>query len=412
MGVVGQLDLADFGQHRRDQRALRLQAAHGTAHDLDSPVYFLSSGHPANGEAHRAHRVLQRHLHRLQHRRDVYLVGVARRPRRGRYLLADLREERVGLDGAETETEGIGQAFVRVAVQPEQSGGVQFTGQASPQSVAFGAHVSHVTLQVPPGDFGCLAQPDYLQHIFSASAAVGLVVGAVNELGQPDAGADVERADTFGRVEFVPRHRQEVYPQLVHAHPHLAHRLCRVGVHQRAVPVGDGRDFGNRLDGADLVVGVHDGHQDSIGCDDPLDVSGAHHPVLVHRQVGDAVALAFEPPAGLQHRRVLNGRGDDVVTALAIGRGHTLDGTVIGLAAATGEDDFCYLATQQRRHLCAGMLNCPLGLHAVGMRARRVAEVLVEVRHHRLRHATVNGRRGIVVQVNGFRHHSGSSMGT
>jgi len=267
-----------------------------------------------------------------------------------------------------------------VAVQSEQARGVQFAGQAGPQPVAHGAHVGHVALQdfvelirgVPPGDLGRLAQPDDLQHVFGAGAAVGLVVGAVDELGQPDAGTDVERADALGRVEFVSRHRKQVYSQFVHEHRNLAHRLCRVGVHKRAVAVGDGRDFGDWLDGTDLVVGVHDGHQDGIGGDGPLNVGGVYHSVLVHRQHGDAVALAFEPLAGLQHRRVFDGRGDDVVAALTIGGGHTLDGAVVGLAAAAGEDDLGRLAAQQRRHLCAGALDRPLGLHTVGMRARRM----------------------------------------
>ena len=57
--------------------------------------------------------------------------------------------------------------------------------------------------------------------------------------------------------------RQQVDAERRDVERQLAGRLHGVGVEQRAAGVGDGGELGDRLDGADLVVGVH--HRDQRG---------------------------------------------------------------------------------------------------------------------------------------------------
>ena len=46
--------------------------------------------------------------------------------------------------------------------------------------------------------------------------------------------ADAQRADSFGRIEVVTRHRQQVDAELVNARWSLAYRLCRIAANDNA----------------------------------------------------------------------------------------------------------------------------------------------------------------------------------
>ena len=61
-----------------------------------------------------------------------------------------------------------------------------------------------------------------------------------------------------------------------------------------------------------------------------------HQALPVHRQDGDLVALLLQEMAGLQHRVVLDGGGDDVVLLLAGSIQDPLEGVVVSLGAAAG----------------------------------------------------------------------------
>jgi len=83
---------------------------------------------------------------------------------------------------------------------------------------------------------------------------------------------------------------------------------------------GDATDLRNWLDGAYLVVGIHDGDQRGVGPDGASDGIWVHSARTVHRHICDAKAVvALELLAGVQHRMVLNGRGDDMPSRGAAG---------------------------------------------------------------------------------------------
>ena len=123
-------------------------------------------------------------------------------------------------------------------------------------------------------------------------------------------------------------------------------------------------------------------------------------PVLLHRQIGDAIAFFFEPLAGVDHRLVLGDAGDDVIALLAIHLGDALDREVVRLGRAAREDDFLRVGANQVGDLFAGLLDRLFGLPSKRMvAARRIAEVLGEVRQHRLDHARIDRRRRVIVHV-------------
>ena len=75
-------------------------------------------------------------------------------------------------------------------------------------------------------------------------------------------------------------------------------------------------DLRHWLDGADLVVGVHDGHQGSVRADGRLQILQVDDAVFIYRQQRHLEALLLQGRQGVEHRVVLDGRGDQVLFPL------------------------------------------------------------------------------------------------
>jgi hypothetical protein len=197
--------------------------------------------------------------------------------------------------------------------------------------------------------------------------------------------------------------RRQIDVELLDVERCLAHALNGVGVQQHAALARDGADFLDGLHGADLVVGEHDRHQDGVVGDGAPHGIGIDDPRLVDAEVGDLEAFLLEALAGVEHRLVLDDRGDDVVALLAVEVSRAFDRQVVALGRARGEDDLLGLGgTDEPRDLRARVIHRFFGLPAKGMAAAGgVAEALAEIRQHRLEHPRIDGRRGVVVHVDG-----------
>ena len=110
------------------------------------------------------------------------------------------------------------------------------------------------------------------------------------------------------------------------------------------------------LDGADFVVGGHDGNQGRIRPQRFFQRFQADDAVLIHRQIGDFKALFFQLLRRVQNGVMLTLRGDDVTAARLLRVGRAAQRPVVGLRAAAREIDFARLRAQRRRHLPAGLL--------------------------------------------------------
>ncbi len=147
-----------------------------------------------------------------------------------------------------------------------------------------------------------------------------------------------------------------------------------------------------------LAVMIAD--EDRLVGDRGAQIVEADQAVLLHRQIGDPVAVLLEALARVDHRLVLGDARDDVIALLAVHLGDALDREVVRLGRAAGEDDFLGVRADQIGHLLARLVDRLFGLPAERMvAARRVAEVLGEVRQHRLDHARIDRRRGVIVHV-------------
>src|SRR5207253_8441535 len=167
----------------------------------------------------------------------------------------------------------------------------------------------------------------------------------------------VQHADAFGGVQLVPGDRQQIDAEVVHFDGNLAERLGGVGVQQDAAGTAECGDLVDRLEGADLVLGVHDADQRGPAVNRRTDVVRVNAAVAVDRHDRHAAAEAAQEPARLQRRRVLDGGGDDVRVVAQAGEDDALDGVVARLAAAAGEDDLVRGGVEQLGDLGAGALD-------------------------------------------------------
>src|SRR5262245_8025154 len=104
-------------------------------------------------------------------------------------------------------------------------------------------------------------------HIFCARAPSSFLTRSMKHTMERCAGPHVERTDSFWRVNFVTDERQQIDAEFIHIRLDLACGLRRVGMKKHAVFVSDRGEFGDRLNRTGLVVCMHDGNEDGLGCD-------------------------------------------------------------------------------------------------------------------------------------------------
>mgnify|MGYP003693923911 CR=1 FL=1 len=109
-------------------------------------------------------------------------------------------------------------------------------------------------------------------------------------------------------------------PSSVEVDRQLAEGLHRVDVERHAVLARDTADRLDRLERADLAVGVHDADRQGVRANRAPHLVGIDHAVLVDADAGQAEALGLERPARAEHRVVLDLRGDEVALALGAAR--------------------------------------------------------------------------------------------
>ena len=206
-------------------------------------------------------------------------------------------------------------------------------------------------------------------------------------------------------MELVAAERKQVDILLFYVDFHIPHSLYRVGVKQHAVPLADGSDRGNGLNGADLIVGVHNGDKSRSIRDGGLYFFRTDNAVSVYVQIGDGKALFFQCGTGVQHRVMLEGGGDNVIFALASkGSGRTLNGPVVAFTAAAGKIDLSLVGPQALSCCGSGFLQSSLCLLPQPVKAGGVSVSLPVKGEHRFQNLRRNSGGGGVIRINRFPH--------
>ena len=181
-------------------------------------------------------------------------------------------EQRLGLDTVEADVGRVGHPPGRVAVDD----GARHAGQDPGfETVPQARDVARSVLELRPGDAGGGAQPRDGRHVLGTRPATPLLPAAGRGRDQPPAAPHPERAGALRPVELVGRQRQQIDAETLHVDRDLADRLHGVRVEQRALRMRDRRQLRNRLDRADLVVGMHDRDEGGLGARAPPRASPA-----------------------------------------------------------------------------------------------------------------------------------------
>src|SRR5665213_1171134 len=213
--------------------------------------------------------------------------------------------------------------------------------------------LSHFSLSNLAG----LAETDDTGDVQRARTHSALMAAAVHLRRKPYArtlGTDVNCTDPLGSVNFVRAHREQIDTIAIDINRNFANGLDSVAMEYDALFLGDTTDFGHRMNRADLVVGIHQRDQNGLVGNRRADCVRVNHAVLIDRQISDdRLAGALERTATVENRLMLGYTRDDVVALVLVKIDDALDGEVVGLGRAAGENDFLGLGVDQRRNLIA-----------------------------------------------------------
>ena len=164
----------------------------------------------------------------------------------------------------------------------------------------------------------------------------------------------VERADALRAVNLVGGEAHQVDAERADVDGDLANGLRGVAVQENAARFADGRDFGERLNDADFVVGEH--HRDEarvvangVGHFLRIEPTGARAVVLFDIEQCHVVAAARESRERIEHGLVFGRDADQMIAASPLALGHAADGEVVAFGRAAGEDDFRWRRRRWRR---------------------------------------------------------------
>ncbi len=238
------------------------------------------------------------------------------------------------------------------------------------------------------------------RHVLGAGAPVALLASAGGKRHQTHAAAYPQGARALGAAELVGRDRQQIDAERLHVDRQFAGRLDGVGVEQRAPASGQRGQRRDRLHGADLVVGVHhrhdrraigEGRGEGVRLDDAA---------LTDRQQRDLPAAPGQRLDRLQHRFVLDARGDHVVPAARLERlGGAADGGVVAFRAAGREHHFGGLGADERGDGGARVVEHGFGLLTEMVHARGVAPGVGRHRGEARQRRRGQRRGGVVVEI-------------
>ena len=307
------------------------------------------------------------------------------------------QQQALPLDALKAEADDAGDLVVRVTV----AAGAGNPAQALDELVPHGRHLFGVLLQV----LAALLQRR--RHGQDAGDGLGaapeppLLGAALDKVLQLDPPAAVHGPHALGGVELVAGEGEHVDVVPDHIHADVAHRLDGVGVEEDAALPAQRADLPDGLEGADLIVGVHDGHQAGVGADGRRQLLQADQAVLMDGEVSDLEPLLLQLGQGVEHRVVLDGVGDDV--AFPGGRpqaGPLGDGPVVRLGAAAGEVDLPGLGVQALGNRLPGGDEGQIGLPALLVKAAGVAVELAQSGQHGVQGRLAHGSGGRVVCIN------------
>ena len=318
--------------------------------------------------------------------------------------LLDRHDQGLTLDIVETDVQVMRHTLVEVTVEVD----LLDLRQASPKAVPQHADAFVFRTHFKLGQSERFAHANNLVRRQGSRAKATLMASTMHLGLNTDTrlAADIKRTNTLGAVSLVGTERHQVHLELLQVDLDLA--SCLSGIHVEndvtlATNLANGLDI---LNDTDFIVDEHHGNQHRVRTQRSLEDLQVNQTVFLNIQVCHIKPVTLHFTTGIQHGLVLCLDGDDVLAALGIKAGSSLDGQVVGFGCARRPDDFAGVGVDKRRHVLARLLNCLLGLPTQSVAARsRIAEMLVEPRNHLVHYSRIHRRGRRVVEINGTRGH-------
>ena len=273
--------------------------------------------------------------------------------------------------------------------------------QAFDQLVPHGGNLSGILIDMVAGLLQGSSHTADGRDILRTGPLAPLLGAALDDVHQREALADIQRTHALGAMELVAGKAQHIDVLFLHIDVQVTGSLNGIGVEGHTGLLADGADLGNGQDGADLIVGIHGGHQAGIRPNGILHLLGGDIVALVHIQQLDFKTFLFQLLQGVQHGMVLKSGGNNVLLALLLSQtGGGNNGLVVGFRSAGGEDNLPGLTAQALRHGLPGGIQGLLGLLAHGVQAGRVAVNRCHIRQHGIDGRLAHLGRCRVIRVN------------
>src|SRR5580704_2876134 len=330
-------DVDAFLSHLIKRRKLA-QFGDDLDHFVDHVVDFLLRVESAESEADRGVRQVFSDAQRLEHVAGFQSGRSAGRAARYRDVIY-AHQERFAFDISEAHIQVVREAVLNRAVDVDL---IELGFQTLFQAVAQSAEPRTLCLHFLLTEFTGFAQADDARHVERPGTHAALVAAAIDdgrELHARVAAANIQRANALGTVNFVAADGQQVDIVFLHVHRDFADGLHAVNGKENAVFLGDFADFGDGIDHANLIVGVHYGDQDGGRPNGSFQIIQADAAIALHRQIGNLEPVFFQALARIKNRFVLDGLSDDVVALFAEHFRDTLDHQIVRFGRAACKDD-------------------------------------------------------------------------
>ena len=142
----------------------------------------------------------------------------------------------------------------------------------------------------------------------------------------------------------------------------MTYSLHSVSVEDNAVSPAYRSDLPYWLDGPDLVVGCHYGHQAGVVFNGFLYLFRSHKSILMYIQKSHLEAFLLKPGQCVEHRVMLKGRRDDVLLSLFRSDGRCGNyGLIVSFRPSGCENDLSRLGIDHLCHRLPGLFKSFLG---------------------------------------------------
>src|SRR5204863_2623295 len=210
-------------------------------------------------------------------------------------LQVESNEEGFAFDTGENKIGRVGRARRSASVYARMRNELE---QALLQLVAERGDATGIFRERLARHFRGLGESHDAGDIFRAGAETALVMAAIEKLAQTRSTADIERADSLGRIQFVAGNRKQIHLERVDVDGNFSGGLHGVGMEVDVGFFSDAADFFERLDGAKLVIGVHDGDENCFRTNAAAQLAEVNQLFAIRRQWGKARVSLFERWAG------------------------------------------------------------------------------------------------------------------